>query len=124
MSDAEEKHPNANGRAGNPELYDDLVGYLEQVPILKWACHRAKLAPASVYEKMKRNPELEVRIREAQAIGQGRFIPGASPDRILAWSDPEGFSLKQEHSVESDITINIVGEGLGLDADESETDEA
>ena len=108
-----------NGRAGNPELYEELIKFLQQVPILKWACHRAKLAPASVYEMMKRNPDLEIRIREAQAIGQGRFVPGASPDRILSWSDPEAFSLKNEHSVESEITVNIVGAGLGLE-DEGE----
>ena len=108
-----------NGRSGNPDEYEKLIGFLEQVPILKWACHRAKLHPSSVYEKMKNNPDLEVRIREAQAVGQGRFIPGASPDRILSWSDPEAFSLKQEHSVESDITVNIVGAGLGL-TDEGE----
>lgn len=111
-----------NGRAGNPEAWKKLLKFLKEVPILKWACHRAKLHPSSVYERMKANPDVEREVREAQAIGQGRFIPGASPDRILAWSDPEGFSLKQEHSVESDITINIVGEGLGLDVDEAEQD--
>lgn len=111
-----------NGRAGNPAEWTALLKFLKECPILKWACNRAGLAPQSVYERMRNNPSVEREVRTAQAIGQGRFIPGASPDRILAWSDPEGFSLKQEHSIESDITINIVGEGLGLDAVE-ETDE-
>ena len=112
-----------NGRAGNPDEWVELLKFLKECPILKWACHRAKLHPSSVYERMKTNPDVERDVREAQAIGQGRFIPGASPDRILAWSDPEAFSLKQEHSVEADITVNIIGAGLGLeDEGEPETE--
>ena len=107
-----------------PEAYDDLCGFLEEVPILKWACHRVGLASSSVYEMMKNNPEMKTRILRAKAIGQGKLVPLASPDRVLSWSDPETFSLRQEHQIEGGVTVNITNPaGLGMSPDtEDEND--
>ena len=50
---------------------------------------------------MDRNHEYRVRVNAARAEGQRKRLKGVSDECVLAWSDPETFSLRRDHKVES-----------------------
>ena len=103
---------------GKPDTYEQVIAHLREQPILKWACDLAGISRQSVYEKMENDADFRVRLRAAKAEGQRKRLKGVSDERVLAWSDPETFSLRREHKVEpsGDFTL-VVAEQWGIDPD-------
>lgn len=79
-----------------PAAYEEVYKYLEQHPILRWACKRTGISTSAVREMAARKPAVAERIEQAKAIGQGKLLPHVSAERVLAWSDPKTFGLKQQ----------------------------
>ena len=86
---------------GNPDAHEQISAHPREQPILKWACDLAGGSRQSVYEKMERDVDFRVSLRAANAEGQRQRLKGVSDERVLAWSDPERFTLRRDHKVES-----------------------
>ena len=85
------------------DAYEELLALLATHPIKTWACAKAGVSRASFYAKLERDPDYAELVERAMADGQGPLIAavsGKSPERVLAWSDPETFTLRRDHKVE------------------------
>ena len=89
---------------GKPDAYEEVLALLTIHPIKTWACAKAGISRASFYAKLDRDPEYAELTERAMADGQAPLIAavsGKSPERVLAWSDPETFTLRRDHKVEA-----------------------
>ena len=89
---------------GKPDAYEEVLALLTIHPIKTWACAKAGISRASFYAKLDRDPEYAELVERAMADGQAPLIAavsGKSPERVLAWSDPETFTLRCDHKVEA-----------------------
>ena len=56
---------------GKPDAYEELLALLAVHPIKTWACAKARIARASFYAKLDRDPEYACRVERAMAAGRG-----------------------------------------------------
>ena len=96
---------------GKPDAYEEVLALLKIHPIKIWACAKAGISRTSFYAKLDRDPEYAELVERAMADGQAPLIAavrGKLPERVLAWSDPETFSLRRNHKVESTSGYKLV----------------